>query len=209
MKASATKERGRAGLKPDTYTLLLEKIFEGLTSVHGPSGRGCFDGDLRRLHVGSGRGILLHRSAKFVELAVVLGVFGRNADLNRLGAFKLRSGIKEAALFAAVQLEIALGTFSLGIEASDENGSAIGAASAGDGANHARGARAEVIGSAAGSTLRRLAIGLVFLLLAVLPFGVAVAAVTVLAIHKCLRPSVLTDCNYTMYNLNKPILFAM
>jgi hypothetical protein len=138
----------------------------------------------------------------------VFAFFG-DADLNGLRALELRAGIEETALLAAVEFEIAFGAFSVGIKTGHENGSAIGATSAGNCSDHARGAGAEVIGGATGAALGRLAIRFIFLLLLVLPFGVAIAAVTILAIHKCLRPSVLTDCNYTMYNSDLSILVAM
>lgn len=190
-------------------SLLFEEVLEGLAGVHGTRGSGGFDGDLRGLHIGGGSGVFFHGGAKFVELASVLGVFGSDAGRDGLGTFKLDAAVEKTALLAAMQLKIALGTFTVGIEAGNEDRSTIGAAGAGDGADHARGARAEMIGGTARTALRGLAIGLIFLLLAVLPFGVAIAAVTVLAIHKCLRPSVLTDCNYTRYNSDSSILFVM
>ena len=59
------------------------------------------------------------------------------------------------ALFTTVKFGIALGTGALGIEAGSENGSAIGATGARDGANHAGSARAEMIILSAGTALRR------------------------------------------------------
>ena len=104
---------------------------------------------------------------------------------------------EEAALLAAVQLELALGAFSVGIEAGGKDRAAIGAARAGYGADHARSARAELIG--AGTSLRGLAVMRPFFFFIFL--GIAVPAVTVLSIHKRLRPSVLTDCNEKSLNL--------
>jgi hypothetical protein len=179
-----------------------------LAGIHGTAGVRGFDGNLGRLHVGGRRGVLFHGGAKFIELAIVLGVFRSNTGLDRLSTFKLHATIEEAALLATVELEITLGTFSLWIKTGNQDGATIGATRASDGANHTGSAGAEMIGSPAGPALGRLAIRLIPLLLLVLLFGVAIAAVTVLAIHKCLRATVLTDCNYTIYNLNKTILFA-
>jgi len=189
--------------------LFLEEVFEGLAGVHGTGLRGGLYGDLCWLHVRGGGGVFFDGGAEFVEFAIVASVFGSDAGLDGLGALKLRAAIEEAALFAAMELKTALGANAQGIEASDEDCAAIGAAGAGDGADHARCARAEMIGGSTGAALRGLAIGLVSLLLLVLLFGVTITAVTVLTIHKCLRPSVLTDCNYTMYNSEKTILVAM
>ena len=201
IKVSMSELKLRPSVPVHQRTLLFEEVFEGLAGIHGPGGSRGFDRNLRRLHVGCGSSVLFHRGAEFIELAIVLSVFGSNTRGNGLGTFKLDAAVEESALLAAMKFEIALGTLSTGIEASDEDGTAIGATSAGDGSDHARCAGTEMIGSTAGSTLWRLAIGLVFFLLLLLPFGVAIAAVTVLTIHKCLRPSVLTDCNYTMYTI--------
>jgi hypothetical protein len=79
-----------------------------------------------------------------------------------------------------------------------EDCAAVGAASAGYGADHARGARAELIGTWA--ALRGLAIVAVITIAGLFFFfvllGIAVAAMAVLSIHKRLRPSVLTDYHY-------------
>jgi len=174
--------------------LLLEKIFEGLAGVgvaRGPAWRnGTWSG---RLSVGRWSGVLFDGHAKFVEGAGVLGVLGGNAFLNGLSAFELRAGIEKAALLAAVEFELALGARAIGIEARRKDGAAIGAAGASDGTDHARRAWAELI-SAARAAGRRLAIvmGLVFFILF---FRVAVTAVTVLSIHKRLRPPVSADCH--------------
>ena len=135
--------------------LLLEEVFEGLARVvvagrRGRRGGGRFLGIRRRSRV------LFHRGAKFVERAIVFGVFGRDALRNGLRALKLRAGIEEAALLAAVQFELAFGAFAVGIEAGGEDRAAVGAAGAGYGADHARGARAELIGARA--ALRGLAV---------------------------------------------------
>jgi len=144
------------------------------------------------LGVGGWGGVLLYRRAELIERAIVFRVFGSDALRDGLRTFKLRTGVEEAALLAAVQLELALGAFSVGIEAGGEDGAAVGAAGAGYGADHARGAGTELIG--AGATLRGPAIVIVAIAVRfflVVFFRVAIAAVTVLSIHKRLRPSVL------------------
>ena len=111
--------------------------------------RGCRRGRgtrSRRLSIGSWGGIFFDGHAEFVRGAGVFGIFGRDAFRDRLGAFKLRAGIEKAALFAAVQFELALGTRALGIESRSENGAAIGTSRARDGAHHARCAGAELVG---------------------------------------------------------------
>ena len=140
-------------------------------------------GDLRRLLIGSGCGVLLDGGSELIEFAVVLAVFGRDAFGNRLGAFKLCAGIEEAALFAAVEFGVAFGAGAGGVEAGDQDGATIGATGAGNGADHARSARAEMIVLAARAALRRLALRTRFLFFV----GIAVTAMTVLTIHKNLR----------------------
>jgi len=146
---------------------------------------------LGRLGVGGGSGIFFYGHAEFVELAIILCVFGSDALGDGLRALELGAGIEEATLLATVKLELALRTLPIGVETGGEDGAAIGAAAARNGADHARGARAELIG--ARPALRRLAI------LALLPFcaffRVAVTAVTVLAIHKRLRPGAVPECD--------------
>ena len=161
--------------------LLLEEVLEGLASVVVARGRWRRGGSTL-LRVGGGGSVLLYRGAKFVERAFVLGVFRRNALGDALRALKLGAAVEEAALLATVQLEGALGTLAVRVKATTEHGAAIGAARAGDGADHARGARAELIG--ARTALRRLAVMRAVLLL--LLFRVAIAAVIILSIHKCL-----------------------
>src|SRR5260370_4272090 len=138
--------------------LLLEEILEGLASVWWTAGNGfrkrC--GDLRGLLIGSRRGVLFDGGAEFVKLAIVFAVLGSDALRDGLRTFKLRSGIEKAALLAAMKFRVALGTGARGIEAGSENGSAIGAAGAGDSAYHAGCSGAEVIYFTAGHTLRRL-----------------------------------------------------
>ena len=144
------------------------------------------------LRVGSRRGVFFDGHAKFVEGTGVLGVLGRDAFRDRLSALELRAGIEEAALFAAVQFGLALGAFPVGIESGSEDGAAIGTARAGDRADHARSAGAELIGAAWAASGRLAIMGLVLLILL---FRVAITAVTILSIHKRLRPPVSTDCH--------------
>src|SRR5262249_11817888 len=140
--------------------------------------------------VGGRCGVLLDGHAKLVEFAVVLGILGRNALGDGLSAFKLGAGIEEATLLAAVQLEIALGALAVGVEARREDGTAIGTASASDGTDHTRSAGAELIHAARSAgrrfPLSRFIFSVVFL-------RVAIAAVSVLAIHKSLQPKKLVQ----------------
>ncbi|OLC96291.1 MAG: hypothetical protein AUH86_10200 [Acidobacteria bacterium 13_1_40CM_4_58_4] len=128
--------------------LLFEEVFEGLAGIVGTRrgrGSGARGGGLR---IGGGGGVFFNGHTKFVKGAGILRVLGRDAFGDGLGALESRAGIEEAALFAAVQLELALGTFSIGIETGRENGAAIGASCAGDRADHTRSARTELIGAA-------------------------------------------------------------
>ena len=173
---------------------LLEQVLEGLARVVVTRRRGgCGGGHL--LGIGGGGGVLLDGGAKFVEGAIVFCIFGRNSLGNLLRTLELRAGVEKTALLATVQFHLAFGAFSVGIEAGGENRAAVGTADSSYRADHARGARAELIG--ARPALRRLAIlavtsaRLVFFFVLL---RVAIAAMTVLSVHKRLRPSVLTDC---------------
>jgi hypothetical protein len=173
--------------------LLFEEVFEGLARVRVARGSNGGRGTRRGgLSIGSWRGVFFDGHAKFVEGAGVLGIFGRDAFRDRLSAFKLRAGIEKAALFAAVQFELALGTSATGVESRSENGAAIGTSRARDGAHHARRAGAELIGAARAAGGRLAVVRFVFF---VGFFRVAVTAVAVLSIHKGLRPPVSTDCH--------------
>ena len=112
-----------------------------MASVEWPRRRG-FGRSLRGLRISGRRGVLFDGHAEFIESAGVPCVLGRYAFGNRLRALELRSRVEEPALFAAMKLEIAFGTLAIGIEAGRKDGSAIGTASAGDSADHARRARA-------------------------------------------------------------------
>jgi len=171
--------------------LLFEEVFEGLAGIERTTGSrfrgGC--SDLGGLLIRSGSSVLFDGGAKFVELAVVLAILGRDAFRDGLRALKLRTGIEEAALLAAVQFGVALGAGAGGIEAGSQHGAAIGAARAGHRANHARSARAEMIVLSAGSALGWFAFraGLLFF------FAIAIAAMAVLAIHRFLRTQLHTQ----------------
>jgi hypothetical protein len=175
-----------------THELFLEKVLEGLAGIVG-SRRGSNGGGrhLSGLGVGSGSGVLFDGHAKLIKLAVVLCVFGSDAFGDGLRALKLGPGIEESTLLAAVKLELALGTLAVGVEAGGEDGAAVGTSAAGDGADHSWRARAELIG--ARTALRRFPFVLFFF---VAFFRVAVAAMTVLSIHKRLRPDAMPDCDY-------------
>jgi len=188
--------REKSGARVSRWDLLLEEIVEGLSGIH-MAGRSCGRRGAGggRLSIRSGRGILFNGHAEFVERAGIFGIFRRDALLDGLGAFELRAGIEEAALLAAMQFELAFGARAIGIEAGSEDGAAIRTSRAGDRADHARRARAKLIG-AAGTASRWLAV--VSLTLLIVFFRVPITAVAVLAIHKRLRPPVSTDC----YNYN-------
>jgi len=170
--------------------LFLEEVFEGLAGV-ARARRRRSDG-AGGLRVGSGRGVFLDGHAKFVEGAGVLGVFGGDARANWLRALELCAGIEKAALLAAVEFELALGTLAVRIETRGEDSAAIGTAGAGDGPDHARGARAELVGAARAARRRLLFVRALALLTF---FGIAVAAMTILTIHKRLRPPALKGCS--------------
>src|ERR1700756_285082 len=178
--------------RDETADLLLEQVFEGLARI-GRTARNRLwksGGDLRRLLIRRGSGVLLDGGAEFVELAIVLAVFGSDAFGNRLRTFKLRTGIEEAALFAAMQFGVALGAGAAGVEAGGEDSSTIGAARAGYRADHARSARAEMIVLSARTALRRLAFGAGLLFFV----AIAIAARGVLPIHRSLRALALRQC---------------
>jgi len=177
--------------------LLLKKIFEGLAGIERARRSGGFgDGSLLRgLGVSCRRGVFFHGGAKFVKRAGVFAVFGRNAIGDGLRTFKLGAGIEKAALLAAMEFELALGTLAVGVEAGGEDGAAVGAARAGDGADHARGARAEMIVLAARAALRRLFV-LMTMLFFVLLFAIAIAAMAILTVHVRLRLTVRAGGNY-------------
>ena len=186
---------------PCSGPLLLEQILEGLPRV--VVSRWGSGGGLGFLRVGGGSGVLLDRGAKFVERTIIFCVFGRDALRDRLGALKLRARIEEAALFATMQFKLAFGAFPVGIETGGEDRSAVGTADTGYGADHTRGARAELIRARAplrGPAIVTIAARLVLLIVL---FRVAVPAVTVLSIHKRLRPSVLTDYHQESLSLRR------
>jgi hypothetical protein len=169
--------------------LLFEEILEGLARVERARGRG-FRGCccLRGLRIAGGCGVFFNGHAKFVERARVFGIFGRDALGDGLRTFELRAAIEEAALLAAVKLEIALGALAVGIEAGSEDGAAIRTARARDGADHAGSARPQMIVLAARATLRGFAV--VRTLFFVLLFAIAITAMAILTVHVRLRITV-------------------
>jgi hypothetical protein len=80
-----------------------------------------------------------------------------------------------------VKFELALWAFAVGVEAGGEDGTAICAAAAGDGADHSWGAWTELV-AAARAAGGRFAIMMNFRFLVVF-FRVAITAVAVLSIH--------------------------
>ena len=177
--------------------LFLEKILESLAGIIGAwRGRTGCSRYLRGLGVRSGGSVFFNGHAEFVELAVVLGVLGGDALGDGLSALELGAGIEEAALLTTVKFKLALGTLTVRIEAGGEDSATVGTSAARDRANHARSARAELIG--ARTALRRLAVVTLFSFFAF--FRVAVAAMTVLSIHKRLRPDAMPDCDQDCLN---------
>jgi len=152
-------------------------------------------GHLGGLGVRSWRGVFFDGHAELVKLAVVLGVLGSDAFGDGLRALELGAGIKETALLATVEFKLAFGTLAVRVETRSKDSSTVGTSTAGDGADHARRARAELIG--ARTALRRLAVVLFFFLAF---FRVAVTAMTVLSIHKRLRPDAIPDCDHDCLN---------
>src|SRR5437899_7720095 len=91
--------------------LLLEEILEGLASVI--LGRGRSRGDaISLLGVGRWCSVLLDRSAKLIERAVILRVLRSDAVRDGLRALELSAAIEEAALLATVQFKRAFWTLA-------------------------------------------------------------------------------------------------
>jgi len=155
--------------------------------------------DLCGLLIRRGSGVFFDGGAELVKLAIVFAVFGSDAFGNGLRTLKLRAGIEEAALLAAMKFGIALGASAAGIEAGREDSTTIGATSAGDGADHARRARAEMIVLSAGTALGRLAFGAGLLFFV----AIAVAAMAVLTIHRYLRALALRQCERKEFALRQ------
>jgi hypothetical protein len=120
--------------------LFFEKIVEGFARVVRAIGRGragCSSGG----GYSGWRRVFLNRDAKRVETAFVAQVFLGDALRDGLGALELRGGIEMHALLAAVQLESAARTFAVGVKSRGEHRTAVRAAPARDGTDHARCAR--------------------------------------------------------------------
>src|SRR5271154_6008499 len=184
------------GVRPSgiiTSALFLEQVFEGLPGVQRARWSHRRGGNIVGLRVGGRSGVFLDRGSEGVKRAIVFYVFGSDTLGHGLRTLKAYSGIEKTALFATMQLKLALGASPFGVEAGRQHRAAIRAARAGYRANHARSARTELIG-AARTTCWRLS-GLLFFFFV---HRVTIAAVTVLAIHTCLFPSDTTDChNFT------------
>ena len=91
------------------------------------------------------RRVFFHGHSNLKELAGVLGAFFKNWLGDRLRAFPLNASIEVDALFAAMQLESALGAWPIYVEPGRQNGSAARASRAEYGANHARRAWADLL----------------------------------------------------------------
>jgi hypothetical protein len=139
--------------------LLLEEVFEGLARIRWTTGGRLRErgGDLRGLLIGGGCGVLFDGRSELVELAIVLAIFWSDAFGDGLGAFKLRAGIEEAALFATMEFGVALGAGAAGVEAGREDRAAIRAAGAGYSADHAGSAGPKMIVLSARAALGWLA----------------------------------------------------
>ena len=159
-----------------------EEVFEGLAGVGGARWGWRRTGGCGRLGVRRGGGVFFDGHAKFVEGAIIFGVLGGDALGDGLRALELDAGIEEAALFAGVKFELAFGACAVWVEAGGQDRAAICAAAAGNGADHARRSRAELIGAARAARRRLAAIMMNFRFFFVF-FRVAITAVTVLAIH--------------------------
>ena len=96
-----------------------------------------------------------------------------------------------------MQFEITLRTFAGRIKTSYEDRAAIRTTRPRYCSNHPGSARTKVIRRASRSALRRFSFSVSFFVF-FLFFGITIAAVTVLAIHKRLRPSAAPDCNCSM-----------
>jgi hypothetical protein len=125
-----------------------------------------------------------------------------------LRALELRARIKEPALFAAMQFGAAPWTLPGGVKSRDEHRAAVRATRSRYRTHHPGRARPEMIGGSSWAALWWFTILSVSFFVLFLFFGITIAAVTVLAIHKRLRPSVSTDCNYALLHNNpKKVLF--
>ena len=158
-----------------------EEVFEGLAGVCGARWGWRRRGGGGRLGVRSRGGVFFNGHAEFVEGAIVFCVLGGDALGNGLRAFELDAGIEEAALFAGVKFELAFGACTIGVEAGGQDGAAICAAAAGDGADHSWSAWTELV-RAARAAGGRFAIMMDFRFFFVF-FRVAITAVAILSIH--------------------------
>jgi len=122
--------------------LLLEEIVEGAAGIVGARGA-CCERRWRGLGRG-GRGVLFDRGAKFVERAIVLQIFARDALEHGLHALKARGAIEIAALLAAMKIEGAARALRVWIDVGLQHRAAIRAAHARNRADHSRSARSKL-----------------------------------------------------------------
>jgi hypothetical protein len=134
---------GNSGLENFRPGLFFEEILELLPCIAGA--RSAFRRGRRACHGGRGRGIFFDGGAKFVERAIVPLIFLRDPLGNGLHAFESRGRIEIRALFAGVQFEAAARTLALGVEPRLQDCTAIRTPGAGDGADHARRTRPDLI----------------------------------------------------------------
>jgi hypothetical protein len=125
--------------------LFLEEVVECLAGAVRAIGRGISRGRSGRTRCGCRRGVLLYRRAECVKRAFVSRIFFGDALGDWLCALELRARVEVHALFAAVQLESATRAGAVPVEARLEHHTAIRAARARDGANHARRARPDLL----------------------------------------------------------------
>src|SRR5690348_242998 len=124
------------GFKFVRSRLLLEEVFERFAGVVGaPRARGHRRGSRSVSHR---RGVFLHVHSHFEERALILRVLLRDSLGDRLRALELPSRIEVDALLAAMQFRLATRTFSAGVESRRQHRSAIRAARAHHGSDHAR-----------------------------------------------------------------------
>ena len=107
--------------------------------------------------MGRGRGgwssVLLDGPAEGEKGTFVARVLRKDAVRDGLHALEARAGVEIHALLAGVEVDGATGALAVGVEAGEKDLAAVGTASAIDGADHARSARAHHL--AMGRTLRR------------------------------------------------------
>lgn len=124
--------------------LFFEQVVKRLASIVGPAGRKASRGWRRRNGYRGRSRILLDGGAECVESAVVSGIFLSNALRYGAGALELRGGVEIRTLLAAVKLEAAARTSSLGIKPGLKHGAAIGTPRPRNCAHHSRSPRPDL-----------------------------------------------------------------